>query len=170
MLEPLGGWRGLRECTLYVTLEPCAMCAGAALQSRVGRLVYGARSRLLGAHGGWVSLLPGSYSSLPLFGDGALKTEDGRGDSPTCSGIPSAGTGYTAATPLRERERAGAGGTGFRPHPFTPDVPVTGGVLAEECGDMMIRFFREKSRGRTNCEAPAVPNTHSVQLEDARRV
>ena len=37
----LGGWR-LTGCTLYVTLEPCAMCAGAIVQARVARLVYGA--------------------------------------------------------------------------------------------------------------------------------
>lgn len=53
----LGGWR-LLESTLYVTLEPCPMCAGAVLQSRVGTLVYGARNTLLGADGSWVSLLP----------------------------------------------------------------------------------------------------------------
>ncbi len=39
--EVLGDWR-LRGCTLYVTLEPCPMCAGAIVQARVGRLVYGA--------------------------------------------------------------------------------------------------------------------------------
>ncbi len=37
----LGGWR-LEGCTVYVTLEPCAMCAGALVLARVGRLVYGA--------------------------------------------------------------------------------------------------------------------------------
>src|SRR4029077_12114271 len=37
----LGSWR-LTECTLYVTLEPCAMCAGAIILARLGRLVYGA--------------------------------------------------------------------------------------------------------------------------------
>ncbi|HET7583339.1 MAG TPA: tRNA adenosine(34) deaminase TadA [Gemmatimonadaceae bacterium] len=36
------GARGLRECTLYVTLEPCAMCAGAIVLARVGRVVFGA--------------------------------------------------------------------------------------------------------------------------------
>lgn len=36
-----GGWR-LNDCTLYATLEPCPMCAGAIVQARVGRLVYGA--------------------------------------------------------------------------------------------------------------------------------
>lgn len=43
----LEGWR-LLQCTLYVTLEPCPMCAGALLQSRVGTVVYGARNTLLG--------------------------------------------------------------------------------------------------------------------------
>lgn len=37
----LGSWR-LNECTMYVTLEPCFMCAGALVQSRIGRVVYGA--------------------------------------------------------------------------------------------------------------------------------
>ncbi len=36
-----GDWR-LNRCTLYVTLEPCPMCAGAVMQARIGRLVYGA--------------------------------------------------------------------------------------------------------------------------------
>ena len=46
----LGSWR-LTECTLYVTLEPCAMCAGAIILARVGRLVYGARDPKAGACG-----------------------------------------------------------------------------------------------------------------------
>jgi len=53
----VGGWQELREATLYVTLEPCPMCAGALLQSRVGTLVYGAPNTLLGADGSWVQLL-----------------------------------------------------------------------------------------------------------------
>jgi tRNA(adenine34) deaminase len=44
----LGQWR-LDECTLYVTLEPCAMCAGAAVNARLGRLVYGAVDPKAGA-------------------------------------------------------------------------------------------------------------------------
>ncbi|MDR3622351.1 MAG: tRNA adenosine(34) deaminase TadA [Paludisphaera borealis] len=44
----LGSWR-LEGCTLYVTLEPCVMCAGAIVQSRVQRLVYGAVDRKAGA-------------------------------------------------------------------------------------------------------------------------
>ncbi|MFD3367579.1 tRNA adenosine(34) deaminase TadA [Streptomyces albidoflavus] len=45
-----GRWR-LTDCTLVVTLEPCTMCAGAAVQSRVDRVVYGARDEKAGAAG-----------------------------------------------------------------------------------------------------------------------
>lgn len=55
-------WR-LGGATLYVTLEPCAMCAGAALNARLDAVVYGARSPLLGAHGSWIPLLPGAHSA-----------------------------------------------------------------------------------------------------------
>ncbi|KAG2605618.1 hypothetical protein PVAP13_4NG082500 [Panicum virgatum] len=46
-------WR-LAETTLYVTLEPCAMCAGAILQARIDTVVWGAPNKLLGADGSWV--------------------------------------------------------------------------------------------------------------------
>lgn len=46
----VGGWR-LREATLYVTLEPCAMCAGAIVLARIARLVYGADDPKAGATG-----------------------------------------------------------------------------------------------------------------------
>jgi tRNA(adenine34) deaminase len=46
----LGSWR-LTDCTLYVTLEPCAMCAGAIVLARLGRLVYGAPDPKAGACG-----------------------------------------------------------------------------------------------------------------------
>ncbi len=46
--ENRGNWR-LEDCTMYVTLEPCPMCAGAILNSRVGRLVYGCADKRLGA-------------------------------------------------------------------------------------------------------------------------
>ncbi len=41
----------LTDCTLYVTMEPCVMCAGAILHARIARLVYGAREYKTGAHG-----------------------------------------------------------------------------------------------------------------------
>ena len=46
----LGSWR-LSDCTLYVTLEPCPMCAGTAVNARVGRVVYGAKDAKAGAMG-----------------------------------------------------------------------------------------------------------------------
>ena len=46
--EAVGGWR-LLDCTLYVTLEPCPMCAGAILQARIPSLVYGAADPKAGA-------------------------------------------------------------------------------------------------------------------------
>ncbi len=46
--EALGSWR-LEGCTLYVTLEPCPMCAGAILQARIPRVVYGAPDPKAGA-------------------------------------------------------------------------------------------------------------------------
>jgi tRNA(adenine34) deaminase len=54
----LGGWR-LSGCTLYVTLEPCPMCAGAVLQARVDRVVFGAADPKAGAAGSVVDLLRG---------------------------------------------------------------------------------------------------------------
>ncbi|CAM8979916.1 unnamed protein product [Rhodiola kirilowii] len=52
------GTRRLAETTLYVTLEQCAMCAGAILQASVTTLVWGAPNKLLGADGSWIRLLP----------------------------------------------------------------------------------------------------------------
>ncbi|VVA94515.1 unnamed protein product [Arabis nemorensis] len=54
----LRSWR-LADTTLYVTLEPCPMCAGAILQARVNTLVWGAPNKLLGADGSWIRLFPG---------------------------------------------------------------------------------------------------------------
>ncbi|KAM1170309.1 hypothetical protein ACFX2G_021200 [Malus domestica] len=53
----LRSWR-LSETTLYVTLEPCPMCAGAILQARVDTVVWGAPNKLLGADGSWIRLFP----------------------------------------------------------------------------------------------------------------
>ena len=58
----LGGWR-LWQCTLYVTLEPCPMCAGAILNAHLPRVVFGARDPKSGAAGSLVDLLhlPGCF-------------------------------------------------------------------------------------------------------------
>ncbi|MCD7472614.1 hypothetical protein HAX54_013895 [Datura stramonium] len=50
-------WR-LSDTTLYVTLEPCPMCAGAILQARIDTVVWGAPNKLLGADGSWIRLFP----------------------------------------------------------------------------------------------------------------
>jgi tRNA(adenine34) deaminase len=74
--------------TLYVTLEPCAMCAGAMLHARVGRVVYGAPDPKTGAAG----------SALNLFANQLINHQ----------------------------------------------TQSEGGVLAEECGDVLKRFFKER--------------------------
>ena len=51
----LGSWR-LEDCALYVTLEPCPMCAGAILNARIPRVYYGARDAAMGACGGVLNL------------------------------------------------------------------------------------------------------------------
>ena len=54
--QQVGSWR-LSGCTLVVTLEPCTMCAGAAVLARVERVVYGARDRKAGAAGSLLDVL-----------------------------------------------------------------------------------------------------------------
>jgi tRNA(adenine34) deaminase len=93
----LGSWR-LEGCVLYVTLEPCAMCAGAIIHSRIARLVYGATDPKAGA----------CESLFRLVSD----------------------------TRLNHR------------------VPITAGVLARECGDVLKEFFQERRdfRKLESCE------------------
>lgn len=86
----VGNYR-LSGTTLYVTLEPCVMCAGALIHARVARVVYGAPDPKGGACGGLFELLP----------------SDGR---------------------------------------FNHRTDCIGGVLAEECGEVLRAFFRERRR------------------------
>lgn len=53
-----GAWRAVGTASLFVTAEPCPMCAGAIMQSRIPRVVYGCRNDRLGADGSYVSLFP----------------------------------------------------------------------------------------------------------------
>lgn len=64
----LGRWR-LSDCTLYVTLEPCPMCAGTIVNARVGRVVYGAKDAKAGAMGSVLSL-----NAYPLNHKAAVTT------------------------------------------------------------------------------------------------
>jgi len=70
-------WR-LSECTLYATLEPCLMCAGALVQSRIGLLVYGAHDPKAGACGSRMDVLgePWLNHSVPLV-SGVMADEAG---------------------------------------------------------------------------------------------
>ena len=70
----LGGWR-LWECTLYVTLEPCPMCAGAILNARIPRVVYGARDVKCGAAGSVCDLFSMDFNHHPQAQGGVRETE-----------------------------------------------------------------------------------------------
>lgn len=63
--KKLGGWR-LSGCTLYVTLEPCPMCAGAAINARLDRVVYGAKDLRFGALGSAVNLYEVPFNHIPI--------------------------------------------------------------------------------------------------------
>lgn len=73
--EKLGAWR-LLGCTLYVTLEPCPMCAGAILQSRVERVVYGTADPKAGCVGTLMDLLQDTRFNHRLpWASGVLQEE-----------------------------------------------------------------------------------------------
>ena len=70
----LGGWR-LWQCTLYVTLEPCPMCAGAIINARIPRVVYGAGDPKAGACGSVCSLFSMAFNHRPQVESGVREAE-----------------------------------------------------------------------------------------------
>lgn len=72
--ENLGGWR-LWECDLYVTLEPCPMCAGAIINARIRRVVYGARDAKSGACGSVCNLFSMAFNHHPQVEIGVRQAE-----------------------------------------------------------------------------------------------
>ena len=70
----IGSWR-LSECTLYVTLEPCPMCAGTAVNARVGRVVYGAKDAKAGAMGSVLNVNAYPLNHKPTIESGVLAKE-----------------------------------------------------------------------------------------------
>lgn len=74
----LGGWR-LIDCELFVTLEPCPMCAGAMINSRIERVVFGAFDPKAGSCGSVVNLFELPYNHKPELVGGVLESE--------CAGI-----------------------------------------------------------------------------------
>jgi len=72
--ETLGTWR-LDGCELYVTLEPCPMCAGAILNARISRVWYGTRDRAFGACGGVTNLFMENFPNRPALVGGIMEDE-----------------------------------------------------------------------------------------------
>ncbi len=70
----LGGWR-LWQCELYVTLEPCPMCAGAIINSRLRRIVYGCEDNKSGSVKSVVNLFELPYNHKPEYIGGILSDE-----------------------------------------------------------------------------------------------
>ena len=72
--QALGDWR-LRECTLYVTLEPCPMCAGGIINSRIETVRYGVRDEKAGACGSVLNLFEERFNHHPRLYRGPLEEE-----------------------------------------------------------------------------------------------
>ena len=75
--QTIGDWR-LSDCTLYVTLEPCPMCAGAILNARVGTVVCGASDLTFGACGGVMNLFEEAFGYKPKLYKGIRSEECSR--------------------------------------------------------------------------------------------
>lgn len=73
--QSMGDWR-LLDTTLYVTLEPCVMCAGAIMQSRVKRVVFGAKDLRLGANGSFVDLFKEKHPMHQVVIEGGVLAEE----------------------------------------------------------------------------------------------
>ena len=70
----LGGWR-LPDTTLYVTMEPCCMCAGAIVNARIPRVVFGAHDIRFGAFGSCIDLTKAALNHTPEVVGGVLEEE-----------------------------------------------------------------------------------------------
>ena len=70
----LGSWR-LDGCRMFVTLEPCPMCAGAILNARIERVWFGARDPAMGACGGVLNLFMENFPNPPALVGGVLEDE-----------------------------------------------------------------------------------------------
>ena len=72
--KALGGWR-LWECTLYVTLEPCPMCAGAIVNARIPRVVFGASDAKCGACGSVCDIFSMEFNHHPQVEKGVMQEQ-----------------------------------------------------------------------------------------------
>ncbi len=72
--KELGGWR-LWECEMYVTLEPCPMCAGAIINSRIKKVTFGAYDKKNGACGSVIDLFSLPFNHKPEMNGGFMEEE-----------------------------------------------------------------------------------------------
>ena len=72
--KKLGSWR-LEDCDLYVTLEPCVMCSGAIIQSRIKNVYYGAKNKRYGCHVSAVNLFDVEFNHKVNIVGGILEEE-----------------------------------------------------------------------------------------------
>lgn len=72
--KTLGGWR-LIDCEMYVTLEPCAMCSGAIINSRVENVYFGAYDRRFGTCGSVIKLFDLPFNHTPETAGGVMEEE-----------------------------------------------------------------------------------------------
>lgn len=72
--KKLGSWR-LNDCDIYVTLEPCSMCAGAIIQSRIRKLYYGTTDLKMGAVGSIINLLDYRWNHQVEYENGVMANE-----------------------------------------------------------------------------------------------
>ena len=73
----IGDWR-LEDCTMYVTLEPCPMCAGGIINARIGTVRYGAKDDKAGACGSVLNLFEERFNHRPRLYRGPMEAECGR--------------------------------------------------------------------------------------------
>ena len=72
--ETLNSWR-LDSCTMYVTIEPCPMCAGAIIQSRIKEVIYGAKDHKTGSHESVVDLFDKPFNHQVKVSSGIMEQE-----------------------------------------------------------------------------------------------
>ena len=72
--KKLGGWR-LHQCDLYVTLEPCPMCAGAIINSRIKNVYFGAKDNKAGSFGSVINMAELPYNHKPEIHGGIMENE-----------------------------------------------------------------------------------------------
>ena len=75
--QRVGSWR-LHGCTLYVTLEPCPMCAGGIINARIEQVRYGAKDEKAGACGSVLNLFEERFNHKPRIYRGPMENECGR--------------------------------------------------------------------------------------------